>query len=148
MWRLMVRLMACAAVLWLSVDAPAVAQDQIAAWPQRPVRIIIPLGPGGGGDVFTRLIAEALQKSFGQPFVVENRPGGGLNIGTRACAEAEPDGYTLCVLSGEPVIYNQFLFKSLPFNPETAFEPVVNLFINANALAVNSTLGVKTIPDL
>jgi tripartite-type tricarboxylate transporter receptor subunit TctC len=143
MRRLMMWVMACAAI-GFAATASAVAQD----WPQRPVRIIIPLGPGGGGDVFTRLIAEELQKSFGQPFVVENRPGGGLNIGTRACAEAEPDGYTLCVLSGEPVVYNQFLFKNLPFNPETAFEPVANLFINANALAVNSKLGVKTIPEL
>jgi tripartite-type tricarboxylate transporter receptor subunit TctC len=79
---------------------------------------------------------------------VENRPGGGLNIGTRACAEAAADGYTFCVLSGEPVVYNQFTFKTLPFNPEKDFEPVINLFINANALVVNSALGVKTIPEL
>ena len=106
---------------WLGAAATAPAQD----WPARPVKIIIPLGPGGGGDVFTRLIAEELQKRLGQPFVVENRPGGGLNIGTRACAEAAPDGYTFCVLSGEPVVYNQFTFKNLPFNPEKDFEPVV-----------------------
>ena len=128
----------------LASSANASAQD----WPARAVRIIIPLGPGGGGDVFSRLLAEELQKRFGQPFVVENRPGGGLNIGTRACAEAAPDGYTFCVLSGEPVVYNQFTFKSLPFNPEKDFEPVTNLFINANALVVNSKLGVKTIPEL
>src|SRR5262245_42149238 len=133
-----------AAVLFASVATPAAAQD----WPTRPVRIIIPLGPGGGGDVFSRLLAEELQKSLGQPFVVENRPGGGLNIGTRACAEAAPDGYTFCVLSGEPVVYNQFTFKNLPFNPEKDFEPVANLFINANTLAANSSLGVKTIPEL
>ena len=132
-----------AAVVWLAPVA-ASAQD----WPTKPVRIIIPLGPGGGGDVFTRLMAEELQKQFGQPFIVENRPGGGLNIGTRACAEAVPDGTTFCVLSGEPVIYNAFTFKSLPYNPEKDFEPVVNLFINANALVVNSKLGVKTIPEL
>ena len=84
-------------------------------------------------------MAEELQKRLGQPFIVENRPGGGLNIGTRACAEAAPDGYTFCVLSGEPVVYNQFTFKNLPFNPEKDFEPVVNLFINANALVVNSS---------
>jgi len=141
----MLRLLAAivAAWVWLS---PALAAAQ--EWPSKPVRIIIPLGPGGGGDVFTRLMAEELQKHFGQPFIVENRPGGGLNIGSRACAEAAPDGYTFCVLSGEPVVYNQFTFKSLPYNPEKDFEPVVNLFINANALVVNSKLGVKTIPEL
>ena len=130
--------------IWLCGAAIAPAQE----WPSRPVKIIIPLGPGGGGDVFSRLLAEELQKRLGQPFIVENRPGGGLNIGTRACAEAAPDGYTFCVLSGEPVVYNQFTFKNLPFNPEKDFEPVVNLFINANALVVNSSLGVKTIPQL
>ena len=133
--------LACLAVL---IGSAAQAQD----YPTRPVRIIIPLGPGGGGDVFTRVLAEELQKSMGQPFVVENRPGGGLNIGTRACAESAPDGYTLCVLSGEPVVYNQFMFKNLPFNPETDFEPVANLFINANALAANSSLGIRTIPEM
>src|SRR5678815_1229541 len=141
MSRILAGLMVAAA---LCSAATASAQD----WPTRPVRIIIPLGPGGGGDVFSRLLAEELQKHFGQPFLVENRPGGGLNIGTRACAEAAPDGYTFCVLSGEPVVYNQFPFKHLPYNPEKDLTPVVNLFINANALVVNSSLGVKTIPDL
>ena len=81
----MLRLLAAivAAWVWLS---PALAAAQ--EWPSKPVRIIIPLGPGGGGDVFTRLMAEELQKHFGQPFIVENRPGGGLNIGSRACAAA------------------------------------------------------------
>jgi tripartite-type tricarboxylate transporter receptor subunit TctC len=129
---------------WLGPVALAAAED----YPSRPVRIIIPLGPGGGGDVFTRLMAEELHKRLGQPFIVENRPGGGLNIGTRACAEAAPDGYTLCVLSGEPVVYNQFTFKNLPFNPEKDFEPIVDLFINSNALVANSSLNIKTIPEL
>ena len=112
------------------------------------MRIVIPLAAGGGGDVFARLLADELQQKYGQPFVVENRPGGGLNIGARACAEAPPDGYTLCVMSSEPVVYNQFLFRSLPFNPEKDFEPITNLFFNLEALVVNAQLKVKTIPDL
>jgi tripartite-type tricarboxylate transporter receptor subunit TctC len=128
--------------------APAAAQDAIKDWPNRTVRIIIPLAAGGGGDIFTRLLADELQKRLGQPFVVENRPGGGLNIGARACAESAPDGYTLCVMSSEPVVYNQFLFKSLPFNPEKDFTPIANLFFNLEALVVNSNLNVKTIPEL
>jgi tripartite-type tricarboxylate transporter receptor subunit TctC len=129
---------------WVCGAATAPAQD----YPSRPVKLIIPLGPGGAGDVFTRFLAEELQKRLGQPFLVDNRPGGGLNIGSRACAEAPADGYTLCVLSGEPVVYNQFTFKTLPYNPEKDFEPVVGMFINANALVTNSALGVKTIPEL
>ena len=112
------------------------------------MRIVIPLAAGGGGDVFARLLADELQRKYGQPFVVENRPGGGLNIGARACAEAPSDGYTLCVMSSEPVVYNQFLFRSLPFNPEKDFEPITNLFFNLEALVVNSQLKVKTIPEL
>jgi len=147
--RLFLRRLAFAASAAVALAAFAQAAPAAADhWPSRPVRIIIPLGAGGGGDVFTRLMAEQLQKRFGQPFVVENRPGGGLNIGTRACAEADPDGYTICVLSSEGLIYNQFVFKSLPFNPEKDFEPVANLFINSNALVTTASLNVKTIPQL
>src|SRR5262249_58477737 len=91
---------------------PAVGQD----YPARTVRIIIPLGPGGGGDIFTRALADELQKRLGQTFIVENRAGGGLNIGTRACAQSTPDGYTLCVISNEPIVYSPFLFQNLPFH--------------------------------
>jgi tripartite-type tricarboxylate transporter receptor subunit TctC len=131
-----------AALLTWSAEAPA--QD----YPNRTVRVIIPLGAGGGGDIFTRALSEELQKRLGQTFIVENRTGGGLNIGTRACAEGAPDGYTLCVLSSEPIVYSQFLFKSLPFNPEKDFEPITNLFFNTLAFAVNNSLGVKTVPEL
>jgi tripartite-type tricarboxylate transporter receptor subunit TctC len=138
----MLRFVLIAAALFAAM--PSAAQG----WPTKPVRIIIPLGPGGGGDVFTRLLADELQKSLGQPFIVENRPGGGLNIGTRACAESPPDGYTFCVLSGEPVVYNQFLFKNLPFNPEKDLEPITALFINSNALVASASLNVNSIAEL
>ena len=128
----------------LALCAPVAAQD----YPNRTVRIIIPLGPGGGGDIFIRAVADELQKRMGQTFIVENRGGGGLNIGTRACAEAAPDGYTICILSSEPIVYSQFLFKSLPFNPEKDFEPITNLFFNTLAFAVNNSLKVKTVPEL
>jgi tripartite-type tricarboxylate transporter receptor subunit TctC len=105
-------------------------------------------GAGGGGDIFTRALSDELQKRLGQTFIVENRTGGGLNIGTRACAEAAPDGYTLCVLSSEPIVYSQFLFKSLPFDPEKDFEPITNLFFNTLVFAVNPSLKVKTVPEL
>jgi tripartite-type tricarboxylate transporter receptor subunit TctC len=135
--------LALAAAL-LAGCVPAMAQD----YPNKTVRVIIPLGAGGGGDIFTRALSEELQKRLGQTFVIENRPGGGLNIGSRACAEAVPDGYTLCVLSSEPVVYSQFLFKTLPFNPEKDFEPITNLFFNTLALTVNNSLDVKSLPEL
>ena len=128
----------------LAACAPAAAQD----FPTRVVRIIIPLGPGGGGDVFTRALAHELQKAWGQPVVVENRPGGGLNIGTRACAESAADGYTLCVLSSEPIVYSQFLYKKIPYDPEKDFAPIANLFFNTLALVANTSLNVKTMAEL
>ncbi len=131
-----------ATVAWLALCATAPAQD----YPTRTIRVIIPLG--AGGDVFTRALADELHKAWGQPVVVENRPGGGQNIGARACAESAPDGYTFCVLSSEPVTYNQFLFKSIPYDPEKDFEPISLLFLNTLALVANKSLGVKTIPDL
>jgi tripartite-type tricarboxylate transporter receptor subunit TctC len=132
----------------LTLCASATTQTQAQDYPARTVRIIIPLGPGGGGDIFTRALADELQKRLGRTFVVENRTGGGLNIGTRSCAEAAPDGYTICVLSSEPVVYSQFLFKSLPFDPEKDFEPITNLFFNTLVLAVNPSLQVKTVAEL
>lgn len=129
---------------WFAFFSVTLAQD----YPQRPIKIIIPLGPGGGGDIFSRALADELQKAWGQPVVVENRPGGGQNIGARACAESLPDGYTICVLSSEPVIYNQFLFKSIPYDPIKDFEPVGALFFNTLALVVNSSLKVRTIDEL
>jgi tripartite-type tricarboxylate transporter receptor subunit TctC len=133
-----------AAAVCLALNTAAPAQD----YPARTVKVIIPLGPGGGGDVFLRALNDELQKALGQPFVVENRPGGGQNIGARACAEAPPDGYTLCFMSSEPTVYNQFLYKTIPYNPEKDFAPIANLFINTLALVVNSSLKVKTIPEL
>ena len=129
---------------WVALFASAGAQD----YPTRPIKVIIPLAAGGGGDVFTRVLADELQKALRQPVVVENRPGGTLNIGTRACVESPPDGYTICVLSSEPVVYNPFLFKSLPFDPDKDFAPISNLFFNTLALVANNSLKVRTIPDL
>ena len=136
------------AAVWLAFGAAAPAQTPTQDYPTRTIKMIIPLGPGGGGDVFTRVLADELQKALRQPVVVENRPGGSLNIGTRTCAEAVPDGYTICVLSSEPVVYNQFLFKSLPFDPEKDLEPISSLFFNTLALVVNSSLKITTIADL
>jgi tripartite-type tricarboxylate transporter receptor subunit TctC len=137
---MMKRTALAAAILALAATGLASAED----YPIRPVRIVFPLAAGGGGDVFTRALADELQKALHQPFVVENRPGGGQNIGARACAEAMPDGYTLCVMSSEPATYNQFLYKSIPYDPEKDFQPIANLFFNTLAVVINPDTKVKT----
>jgi tripartite-type tricarboxylate transporter receptor subunit TctC len=133
-----------AALAVLSVPPTAVAQD----YPARPVRVIATSSAGGTSDIFMRALAEELHKRFGQPFIVENRPGGAFNIGARACAEAAPDGYTLCIIPGEPLVFNQFLYKSLGFDPENGFEPITQLFFITQVLVVSGALNVRTLPEL
>ena len=134
-----------AAIAGVALCATAAsAQD----YPNKPIHVLTTSSAGGISDIFMRVLGEEMHKSLGQPIIIENRPGGAGNIATRACTEAAPDGYTICIINADPLIYNQYLFKNLPFDPEKDLEPVANLFINANTLAANSSLGVKTIPEL
>jgi tripartite-type tricarboxylate transporter receptor subunit TctC len=128
----------------LSIASPAPALD----YPTRPVKAIVAVGAGGTGDIFMRVLGEELHRLWGQPVVVENRPGGASNIGARACAESPPDGYTICIMPGEPLAYNPFLFKKLSFDPAKDFEPIVNLFFNTQALVVNAALKARTVDEL
>src|ERR1700754_4954134 len=133
------------ALVWLSsLSSPAQAQD----YPARPIRVIVTTSPGGISDVFLRALGEALHQRLGQPLVVENRAGGNMIIGARACAEAPPDGYTLCVMPGEPLIYNQFQFKSLPYDPDKSFQTITNFFFLTQTLGVSAKLNVKSLDEL
>jgi tripartite-type tricarboxylate transporter receptor subunit TctC len=133
-----------AAGLVLQLPLAAFAQD----YPARPIRVIVTTSPGGISDVFVRALSEPLHQRLGQPVVVENRPGGFMILGARACAEANPDGYTLCVMPGEPLTYNQFTQKNLPYDPVKSFEPVTNFFFITQALGVSTKLGVKSLDEL
>src|SRR5271163_1615460 len=117
MMRSLTRAVAIAAALCVGASS-GLAQD----YPMRPIRVIATSSAGGTSDIFMRVLGDELQKSLGQPIVIENRPGGAFNIGARACAEAAPDGYTICIIPGEPLVFNQFMFKTMTFDP-AAFEP-------------------------
>lgn len=117
-------------------------------YPTRPIRVIVGLAPGGGGDIFARTMSEELRKAWGVPVVVENRPGGGETIGARACAESAPDGYSVCFLSNEATTYHQFLFKNNPFDGAKELQPVAGIFINTFGLAVSGSLKLKTLDEL
>ena len=123
---------------------PAAADD----YPSRPIRALTTTSAGGLSDIFMRGLGDELSKRWGQPVVIENRPGGSQNIGTRACVEAPPDGYTICILNADAVVYNQFLFKSIPFDPDKGLEPITNLFHLIHMLVVNSDLKVKNVDEL
>jgi tripartite-type tricarboxylate transporter receptor subunit TctC len=135
------------AIVGLLVTAgasPALAQD----YPSRPIKAVTTTSAGGISDIFMRALGEVLQKRWGQAIVVENRPGGMQNVGARACSEAPPDGYTICILNTDPIVYNQFLLKSMPFDPEKGVAPVTNLYHLIQMLVVNAQLKVKTIDEL
>jgi tripartite-type tricarboxylate transporter receptor subunit TctC len=127
-----------------AVAAPAAAQD----YPNRPIRVIIAVAPGGVSDIFMRALGDRLTAILKQPFIMENKPGGTFNIATRNCAEATPDGYTICLLPGEPLTYNQFLFKNPGYDPIKDITPITNLFIITQVLAVNTALAVKDFDQL
>jgi tripartite-type tricarboxylate transporter receptor subunit TctC len=128
----------------MAVAGSALAQD----YPTRPIRALTTTSAGGISDIFMRALGDELLKRWGQPIVVENRPGGMQNLGARACSEAPPDGYTICILNAEPIAYNQFLLKNMPFDPEKGVQPVTNLYHLIQTLVVNAQLNVKTIDEL
>jgi tripartite-type tricarboxylate transporter receptor subunit TctC len=108
-----------------------------AAYPARPVRIIVPFAAGGTTDIFARLIGEKLSQQLGQQFVVENRGGAGGNIGSDAVAKAEPDGYTLLMGTVGTHAINPSLYARMPFDPLTDFAPVAFAAGVPNLMVVN-----------
>jgi tripartite-type tricarboxylate transporter receptor subunit TctC len=141
--RLTVTLIASLLALAIPVFG-ASAQD----WPTRPIRALTTTSPGGLSDVFMRALGDKLGARLGQPIVVENRPGGAQMIGARACQDSTPDGYTICIINADPMIYNQFLFKTVPFDPVNGLQPITNLFDLIHMLVVNADLKVKTVDEL
>src|SRR5262245_49508992 len=95
------------------IGAPVDAQD----YPNRPVTVVVPTGPGGGMEMVARLIAPRLEQKFGKPFVIENRPGAGTNIGAAAVARSAPDGHTLLMATSSTMAINATIYKTLPFDP-------------------------------
>jgi len=103
----------------------AVLESQVAAqdWPQKPIRIIVSFGPGGGADIIGRILADAMQTRLGKPVVVENKPGAGGIIGNEAVANADPDGYTLGIMTAGQIIA-AVTRKNMRYDTLTAFDPV------------------------
>ncbi len=117
---------------------PALAQGAAGgAWPDRPVRVLVPWPPGGSTDVLTRLMCEQLSQRLGQPFVVENRPGASGNIGMDAIAKAAPDGYTLGPATIANLSINQFAYRNMNHDPERDLLPVALTWEMPNVAVVS-----------
>ncbi len=115
-----------------------------AAYPDKPIRLIVPFAPGGTTDIIGRLVAERLGSELGQPIVVENRAGAGGSIGTEALARAQPDGYTLGIATVSTHGINPVVYKKLSFNAEKDFQPITNLASVPNIMTVNAKVPAKT----
>jgi tripartite-type tricarboxylate transporter receptor subunit TctC len=124
------------ALLATALAAPriAVAQD---AWPNRPVRVIVPFTPGGSTDILARALSAELQDTLGQPFVIENRGGAGGTLGSEVVARAAPDGYTLMMGHIGTLAVNPSLYRNLTYDTVTSFQPIVLVAIVPNILVVN-----------
>lgn len=140
------RLVAAAGAL---IAAPAVllGTSALAAYPDKPVRIVVANSPGGPSDIMARTIAPLLQEALGSSFVVENVGGGGGNIGMGRVARADPDGYTL-LLSTSGYAVNPGLYATLPYDPLKDFVGIAELGVSPNVIAVLPSLGVKTVKEL
>ena len=116
-------------------------------WPTHSVKLVVPYPAGGSADLYARLLAQGLQKEFGQSFVVDNRSGATGIIGYDYIAKAAPDGYTLGLGLGALTVMPS-LRKSLPFDVQRDFEPISIMLVSQNALVVNKSLPVRSVQDL
>lgn len=132
----------------IAVLAPVLAAAVHAAYPERPLRLIVASAPGGGPDVASRLIAAQLSRQIGQQVIVENRVGGSGVIGMEALARATPDGYTFGQANFTTINTNRILMPKLPYNPDKAFQPLIFAYMSRNMLAVNNALAVTSVGDL
>lgn len=124
------------------------AQSGKAEWPHRAVKVLLGFPPGQGSDVLARINSHELQKAFGQPFVVDNRPGAGATIAARDAAKSAPDGYTLLYTSTGPLTVAPHLYASLGFDPIKDLEPVALVGRSPLILLVRPESPYKTLPEL
>ena len=134
---------AFAAFLFATLSFAAAAET----WPDKPVKIIVPFGPGGFTDVAARILQKELGAALGQPVVIENRPGAGSTIGTAEVANSKPDGYTLVMISTAHVI-SPHLYKQMPYDPIKGFTPVMKLAEGPYVLVVHPSLPAKNVAEL
>jgi len=137
-WSAILALLAPAVFTW-----PAAAQD----YPTRPIRAIASQGPGGLSDLFMRALGEQMGPALGTSIVVEDRVGAEGTVGAKACADAAPDGHTICILPGETIVINPLIQPS-DFDPAKSLVPVARPYYLTQVFAVNTSLGIKSFAEL
>ena len=137
------RLLSVAVLALASFGAAA----QQAAWPNKPIRIVVTFPPGGAPDTLARILADKWA-ALGQPVTVDNKPGAGGNIGTDLVAKSAPDGATLVIGTVGTHGINASLYPNLPYHPQRDFTPITFLASTPNLLVVNNTVPAKNTQEL
>ncbi len=143
----------CRSLAWVAAALAVLAACNTAAqaqtnYPDRPVKIIVPIGPGGSYDLIGRQLADALSKRTSQPFFVENKPGAGTVVGTQAAAQSEPDGYTLLVGGLSNMAFNSALYSKLAYDPLKDFVPVALVYRFGYVLVSRKDLPQAKLADI
>ena len=131
----------------LAAPALGLKQARAAGYPERTVKIVVPFAPAGPTDIMARVLANHLGDALGGSVIVENKPGAGGNIGIGAVAHAEPDGYTLLVVSSAFVV-NPALYAMIPYDPYKDFAPIAELGTSPNVFLADPKLGINSIAEL
>jgi tripartite-type tricarboxylate transporter receptor subunit TctC len=139
------RSLAAAALLWPALLAGSLAHAQ--GFPNRPLRIIVPFGPGTGSDVLARTIGERLADSLGQPVVIDNREGAGGVLGAKAALAAKADGHTL-MMAANPFVVSPGLYDTPPYDPLNDFLPLLRVAIVPNVVVVGAKLPAQPLKEL
>jgi tripartite-type tricarboxylate transporter receptor subunit TctC len=125
----------------------ALAQDAAKDYPSRAIHIVVPFPAGGPADVAARLLGQKMSEDWGQPVIIDNRPGGNTVIGALAVVKATADGYTLLMAIDSTLVMNQFLYKSLPYDPFNDFAPITTTTKTVSVLAVGAN-GPNSVKEL
>jgi len=141
------RIIARMAAAIVAVCASAAAAQDHASYPNRPIHLIVPFPAGGPSDIVARLIGQKMTERWGQPVVIENRPGANTLIGAQAAAKAAPDGYTLFMAIDSTLVMNQYLYKSLPYDPINDFAPITLTAKTISVLTVMAN-GPQSVKEL
>lgn len=137
----------CLGLALLSAPFTASSAAHAQGFPSRPVRVIVPYAPGGGNDIFARLVGAKLSEEWGYQVVIENRSGAGGNIGAEAAARSQADGYTL-LMANNAFTINPYVYKNLSFDVVRDFQPISLVVTSPMLVAVNKDVPVKSIEDL
>ncbi|MDO8278713.1 MAG: tripartite tricarboxylate transporter substrate binding protein [Burkholderiaceae bacterium] len=138
----LIGVLAVVQLCWMA--GPAMAQS----YPAKPLRIVVPFAPGGATDVVARMVAQRLNKAWGQPVVVENRPGAAGNIAAQHVAKSPPDGYTLLATAAGLMTVNQFIYNNPGFDPVADLAPITNVANAPHLLVTSAASPIATVQDL